>query len=400
MRKLLIFMMLMFFCNTQAQVLKKVYDELFKYSTLYVSGDISNSYENTVKDYFVQRPADNGLYDIPEVIDVTEYYPFDYRIAFGIRRLGLFDYEVKSKHYYDGSESTVGLSAPTAAVKGFEYLFNFELERERGEEFKNSRYFIRHTGKYHIVKLEQREQGNIGFKYQSAELRARIPLGRKLSISAGAIYRTHSAETGTGYNPIEIWLNRTDTYVDAYGNVIEYPINPWYTLGFIYGYTDHFTKYTDIQTGQERFDWIWKDSNGDIVAYSDIDFRNTIFGDLMNRWNEEQFAFIDDFGLISPIIGFDFYHNRNNFWTHIYGSYLPGYHKYIQGDIDFSYLNRNNYGKGGLRKDANLEQWEDYQFGAVIGWKIKRFGIFLEGEYTKFWDTEIYNSSIGINYRL
>ena len=120
----------------------------------------------------------------------------------------------------------------------------------------------------------------------------------------------------------------------------------------------------------------------------------------MNRYNAEQFELIDDFGLVSPIIGFDFYHNRNNFWAHIYGSYLPAYHRYIVGDVDYSYLNRNNYGKGGLRKDAKLEQWEDYQFGAVIGWKIKRFGIFLEGEYTKFWDTEIYNSSIGINYRL
>tara|TARA_R100000773_G_scaffold42620_1_gene40046 strand:+ start:59 stop:1228 length:1170 start_codon:yes stop_codon:yes gene_type:complete len=389
-------MVLMFFCNTQAQVLKKVYDELFKYSTVYVSGDISNAYENTVKDYFVERPSDNNLYEIPKVIDVTEYYPFDYRIAFGIRRLGLFDYEVKSKHYYDGSESTVGLSAPTAAVRGFEYLFNFELERERGEEFKNTRYFIRHTGKYHIIKLEQREKGNIGFKYQSAEIRGRVPLSNKFSLSLGAIYRTHSAETGTGYNPIEIWLN--ETKVDIYGN--EFPANAWYTLGFMYGYTDHYTKYTDYFSGVETYDWIWRDSEGNIVAYSDIDFRNTVFGDLMNRYNEEQFELIDDFGLISPIIGFDFYHNRNNFWTHIYGNYLPAYHRYIQGDVNYSYLHRNNYGKGGLRKDAKQEQWEDYQFGAVIGVKVKRFGIFLEGEYTKFWDTEFFNSSIGINYRL
>ena len=396
MKKLLIFVALMFFCNTQSQVLKKVYDELFKYSTVYVSGDISNANENTKKDYFVERPSDNNLYEIPKVIDVTEYYPFDYRIAFGVRRLGLFDYEVKSKHYYDGSESTVGLSAPTAAVKGFEYLFNFELERERGEEFKNTRYFIRHTGKYHIVKLEQREKGNIGFKYQSAEIRGRVPLGNKFSISLGAIYRTHSAETGTGYNPIEIWLN--ETKVDIYGN--EFPANAWYTLGFLYGYTDHYTKYTDYFSGVETYDWIWRDSQGNIVAYSDIDFRNTVFGDLMNRYNEEQFELIDDFGLISPIIGFDFYHNRNNFWTHIYGNYLPGYHRYIQGDVNYSYLHRNNYGKGGLRKDAKQEQWEDYQFGAVIGVKVKRFGIFLEGEYTKFWDTEFFNSSIGINYRL
>ena len=26
--------------------------------------------------------------------------------------------------------------------------------------------------------------------------------------------------------------------------------------------------------------------------------------------------------------------------------------------------------------------------------------IFVEGEYAKFWDSEIYNSSVGLNFRL
>ena len=398
MRKLLTILILMFFCNTEAQVLNKIYDNLFKYSTIYVAGDISNAYENTVKDYFVERPESGNLYDIPRVIDVTEYYKPDYRIGIGLRRLARFDYEIKSKHYYDGTESMIALSAPTAAVKGFEYLFHWEEERERGEEFINSRYFIRHTGKYHIVKLEQREQGNVGFKYQSAEVRARIPLGNKLSFSIGAMYRTH--QTPYGYNPIEIWLNEVETYIDSNGNEIEYPKNAWYSLGYVYGYTDHLTRYTDLQTNEQRTDWIWKDSDGKIVAYSDIDFRNTIFGDLMNKYNEEQWSLLDGFGVVSPVIGFDFYHSRNNFWTHAYGSYLAPYHKYVQGDEQYSYMNRNNWGKGGLIKGANNEQWEDYQAGLIIGLKLKRFGIFIEGEYTKFWDTEIFNSSIGINYRL
>ena len=309
-----------------------------------------------------------------------------------------FDYEIK-QNYIDGTENMIGLSAPTAAVKGFEYLFHWEKERERGEEFINTRYFLRHTGKYHIVKLEQREQGNVGFKYQSGELRFRIPIGFKFSFSLGAMYRTH--QTAYGYNPIEIWLNETAIWVNPdTGEEIEYPKNAWYSLGYVYGYTDHLTRYTDVQTNEQRTDWIWKDSNGKIVAYSDIDFRNGVFGDLMNRYNNEIWDELDGFGVVSPVVGFDFYHSRNNFWTHIYGSYLPPYHEYVSGDIDVSYLNRNNWGKGGLRKDSELEQWEDYQFGAIIGLKLKRFGIFIEGEYTKFWDTKIYNSSIGINYML
>ncbi len=397
MKKLIYIVILFTINNTQGQIFEKIYSKVFKYSTVYIAGDVSNAYENTRKDYFVERPSDDSLYDIPKVVDVTEYYKPDFRIGIGIRRLARFDYEIK-QNYIDGTENMIGLSAPTAAVKGFEYLLHYERERERREEFTNSRYFLRHTGKFHIVKLEQREQGNVGFKYQSGEVRFRLPLGNKFSVSLGGMYRTH--QTAYGYNPIEIWLNETAIYVTPTGEEIEYPANPWYSLGYDYGYSDHFTKYTDVDTGEERYDWIWKDSDGNIVSYSDIQFRQEIFGNLMNRYNNEIWDELDGFGVISPVVGFDFYYARSRFWSHIYGSYLPPYHKYIQGDKQYSYMNRNNWGKGGLRKDSELEQWEDYQAGAIIGIKLNKLGIFIEGEYTRFWDTEIFNSSVGINYQL
>jgi hypothetical protein len=69
------------------------------------------------------------------------------------------------------------------------------------------------------------------------------------------------------------------------------------------------------------------------------------------------------------------------------------------GDGDFNYGNRNNWGKGGLRQDSEFEQWDDYQFGGSIGWKLsKSFGIFVEGEYTKMWASEFFNSTFGFNY--
>ena len=393
MKKLLLVLCLLISFNSNAQFLKELYKDFLKYGTFYVAGDASNAYEQTYKDYFVERPEDGDLYSIPRVIDVTNYYPMDYRVGLGFRKLARFGYEVKAKDYYDGTENNKSLSAPTSSVKGLEYLFHYEKERERGEEFFNSRFFIRHVGKYHIVKLEQREQGNVGFKYQSAEVRGRLPIGKKFSLSAGAIYRTH--QTPYGYNPIEIWLNETE--VDDFGN--EYPKNPWYTLGYVYGYTDNFTKYTDINTGEERYDWIWKDSNDKVVAWSDRDFRNSIFGDLMNLYNREQWDLLDAFGEVAPVVGFDFYHYRSNFWLHAYGNYILPYHKYITGDENVSYLNRNNWGKGGLKKDSQLEQWDDYQAGLIFGWKLsKTIGIFAEGEYTKFWDSEIYNSSVGVNF--
>ena len=40
--------------------------------------------------------------------------------------------------------------------------------------------------------------------------------------------------------------------------------------------------------------------------------------------------------------------------------------KYIAGEEEFSYLNRNNWGKGGLILDNELEQWSDYSFGNFL----------------------------------
>lgn len=372
-----------------------LYENFFKYGTFYIAGDISNAYETTRKDYFVRPPEDGNLYDIPTVVDVTEYFPHDYRIGIGIRRIARFDYENKEKQYYDGTETNIALSAPTAAFSGWEYLFHYEKERQRGEVFSNHRYFLRNTGKHHILKIESREEGNVGFKYNSAEIRARLPIGKKFSVSGGIIARTH--QQAYGYNPVEIWLN--ETTLNDFGE--EVPAHPWYSLGFEYGYSDHFTSYTDIETGQTTYDWIWKDIDGNIVAYSDIDFRNTIFGDLMQRYNNEQWDLLDAFAEVAPIVGFDYYTYTDKFWCHAYANFILPYHKYFKGEEQFSYLNRNNWGKGGLVQDSELEQWSDFQYGLMFGWKLTNsLGIFIEGEYTKFWDTKIYKTTFGINLEI
>jgi len=95
MKNLILILALLITSSTSAQFLKDVYKDFLKYSTFYVAGDITNAYENTRKDYFVARPEDGDLYAIPRVIDVTEYYDYDYRIGFGIRKLGRYDYENK-----------------------------------------------------------------------------------------------------------------------------------------------------------------------------------------------------------------------------------------------------------------------------------------------------------------
>jgi len=393
MRKVLLLIFLAFSVNVSGQFVNTLYEDFLKYGTIYAAGNASNAYESSRKDYFLARAGEGGLYEVPRVEDVTEYHPFDYRIGFGIRKLARFDYEVKGSKFYTGTENNVALSAPTAAVHGLEYLFHYEKERLRSEEFVNFRYFLRHTGKYHIVKLESREQGDADFEYKSAEARLRLPIGKKFSISAGAIFKTH--KTAHGYNPIEIWLNEMD---DA-GNFI----NPWYTLGHVYGLSDHHyeSTYDNLETGQEETitDWYWIDEEGDIIAHTDLEFRNTVYRDLIHRFNNERWDMLEGFGEIAPIVGFDFYHYQNDFWLHTYGNYIIPYHSYVMGDKMYNYLNRNNWGRGGLRKDAEPEQWSDYQAGIMMGWKVSRhLGVFIEVEYTKFWSSEMFQSTLGINY--
>ena len=127
-------------------------------------------------------------------------------------------------------------------------------------------------------------------------MRARLPIGKKFSLSGGVMFRTH--DRAYGYNPFEVWVNEED--VD--GN----PINPWYTLGYDNGYTDQYytETYIDPVTGDEveRNDWFWQNEDGERVADSDLEFRDGVFRDLINDFNNEMWDEIGQFGLVSPVV--------------------------------------------------------------------------------------------------
>jgi len=180
-------------------------------------------------------------------------------------------------------------------------------------------------------------------------------------------------------------------------NGTPYYTNQWYALGFEYGYSDHFTESTT--NGETTEDWIWKDKDDNVVANTDLEFREEVFPSLINRYNREAWDLVDPFIDVAPIVGFDFYHYKNNFWLHTFGNYILPYHQYVKGDQDFSYLNRDNWGAGGLRKDSTPAQWADFSFGTAIGFKAtKTLGFFIEGEYAKNWDSRLFQTTFGINF--
>ena len=85
-----ILLALLFTLNIDAQFFKKTYDNIFKYATIYVAGDMREAYETKYPDYFIRTNPDD-LYAIPDVIDETIYHPFDYRVGIGIRKLARYD---------------------------------------------------------------------------------------------------------------------------------------------------------------------------------------------------------------------------------------------------------------------------------------------------------------------
>jgi len=370
---------------------ENLYKDFLKYGTVYAAGDISNAVEAQEPTYVLRTNQDGSIYSIPDIEDVTDRFPFDYRYSIGIRKLARFDYERKPKNFYDGNESQLVYAAPSSAIQGLEYQIHFENERWNGRNFKNHRVFLKHTGKYHIFKAESREVSKINLNYKSAELRARLPIGKKFSISAGVVARGH--DRAYGYNPFEIWLN--EMAPDSNGT--PYYTNPWYTLGFQYGYSDHYT--TSTTGGNTTNDWIWKDEDGNIVANTDLEFREEVFPSIINRYNREAWDLVDPFVELAPIVGFDFYHYKNNFWLHSFGNIILPQHKYIKGDGDFTYLNRGNWGPGGLIEGAEPEQWSDFSMGVAFGWKVgKNLGVFAEGEYSKMWESRLFQTTFGLNY--
>ena len=100
--------------NTNAQFFKKI----FKYSTVYTSGNISMPLIEDRKEFYVTQEG--------EVRDVTKEPKFDYRYSVGWRKLARFDYENRQNEFYDGSEKQVTLSAGVGNVDNWEWLFNYD----------------------------------------------------------------------------------------------------------------------------------------------------------------------------------------------------------------------------------------------------------------------------------
>jgi len=350
-------LLLLFTLNAQADIFKDV----FKYATFYGAYTQSNSIQGD-KTFYVSQNS--------ELFETTVRNPADEIKTFGFRKLAHFGYEDKDR-FYDGEEQNNSLNSNIGNVKGLEYLFEYQEGRQQGREFNNKQLFVRYLAKWWLVKAEYNKNELVDIDYKSADLRFRIPIGKKLSLSVGAMYRTY--DKAYGHNPIQKYLEE----------------NAWWNLSYDYGHTDQAYSWENLSTGETGYNYFWYNAEGTLLSNSDLDYRNNIYGQLVNRYNSEQLALIGDFADLSSVIGLDFYHYRKNFWLHAYANALP-HHKLLKGDERYSYGNF-------IEKD----NWLDYSFGGVFGVRLnKKLGLFAEITSQRYWDRELKTIKAGINFKI
>jgi len=340
MKKILILLLLV--ANiTQAQDFKKY----FKFATFYgaASGGTSISDVETFS-------VTNGLET------ATIKTPFDYNVAFGIRKIARFGYENKAQTFYDGTETSWSDGANVGKVRGLEFLFEVDYARQQGNEYLDQHHFIRFVDDKYILKGEYLEDGFADIKYFETSERYRYKVNNKLSFNVGAVQRLAEPY---GYDPLEEWrLGNGDIH---------------YTyLALQEGYN------VNVQESE------YMNPDGDIVATSVEVWEEVVIPGVLADYTTRKRNELDLAIQHSVVMGFDYYHYTKSFWVHTWGNIMP-YH--LDEGKDYSY------------HEYEGKQWLDYSGGMIFGAKVtKRIGIFTEGKYNKYWNREWYDFKLGINY--
>tara|TARA_R110001592_G_scaffold103040_2_gene290347 strand:+ start:10436 stop:11476 length:1041 start_codon:yes stop_codon:yes gene_type:complete len=328
--------------NANAQLDLKKY---FKFATFYgaASGGTSISDVETFS-------VTNGL----QVSTVKT--PFDYNIAFGVRKIARFGYENRANTFYDGTEDSWADGANIGKVKGLEFLFEIDYTREQGVRYVDQHHFIRYVQDLYIVKGEYLEDGFADIKYVEMSERYRCKVNNKLSFNVGAAQRLAEPY---GYDPLEEWrLSSGDIH---------------YTyLALQEGY--------NVNVAESEY----MDPDGNIVATSVEVWEEVVIPVMLAGYTERKRSELDLVVQHSLVAGFDYYHYTKAFWMHTWANVMP-YH--LDDGNDYSYHKYEG------------KQWLDYNGGVIFGAKInKRLGVFTEGKYNKYWNRKWYDFKLGVNY--
>ena len=336
-------------CAQEDGKFKKGLKKTFKFATFYGAVNGGNSVSDV--DIF---SVTNGLET--QTIET----PFDYSIAFGVRKIARLGYENRANTFYNGTENSFSDAATIGRVSGFEFLFEADYTRQQGTEFFNQQHFLRYVADRYIIKTEYVEDGFADIKFFEASQRYRQKIGNKFSLNIGAVQRLSEPY---GYDPLEEWKLSN-------GNL-------HYTqLAIQEGYSIQF----DGQGGETYYN-----PSGAVVAENTQIWEGVVIPEVLSDYVEKERNKLPAQWNYSVVVGFDYYHFTKEFWLHSWGNIMP-YH-YDDGG-EFSYHKFN----GG--------QWIDYSGGLIFGYYVipKKLGLFIEGKYNKYWNRNWHDFSFGVNY--
>jgi hypothetical protein len=362
MRKLVLILLAVVSLQVNGQEKKIDFKDIFKFGTVYgaVNGGTSLS--------------DRELYSVTNGLQTsTIETPYDYSILFGIRKIKKFGYESKES-FKNGTENSFTDAATLGRWNNkVEFLFEGEYKRQEGEMYLDQHHFIRYVGddgcsekfcwKHYIVKVEYLEDGFADIKYFEASQRLtyKAPKITNLTFNFGAAQRLAEPY---GYDPLAEWVlsNGNLHYTD---------------LALQEGYTVEF----DGTGGVE-----YLDPSGNSVATSTEVWEAVVIPTVLADYSEKKRNELNQTIQHSFVMGADYYKYSKKSWLHAWGNIMP-YHYDAGGDFSYHKFNEG--------------QWTDYSAGLIFGhWVNKNLGIFIEGNYNKYWNREWHGFSAGINYRV
>ena len=324
----------------------------FKFSTFYAAASGGTSISDV--DVF---SVTNGL----ETSTIKT--PFDYNLAFGIRKIARFGYENRANTFYDGTENSWSDGANIGKVSGLEFLFETDIKRQEGVDYVDQHHFIRYVGDWYILKGEYLQDGFADIEYFETSQRYRYNIGR-LSLNAGLAQRMSEPYS---YDPLEEWL------LDNGGI--------------------HYT-YLALQEGYnvDVYNSIYTDPSGEVVATSPEVWEEVVIPQMLSDYTEKKRDQLENKLQQSLVLGLDYYYYKKNFWLHTWANLMPWH--YDDGG-EYSY---NNH-KSNAWRYMDDKQWFDYSGGLIFGYKLnKHLGTFVEGKYNKYWNRKWYDFKGGVNY--
>ena len=420
-KKLLIIMML---TTSLFGQIEEVFTNFFKYSTVYAGFNLTSPMHQDDRYRLSMIDPETGLEnwqtgEVQVVREKRELKP-DYDIAFGIRKIARFHYEPKrgvknagvGGDWYKGmQDASPNEEATIGRVKGWEYLVKYMEHRRWDMEHKSSEFEIRYLADWFVLKLKYMDLGLEEIEYGQGDLRFRKEFinggNSSFNVSFGIGARTHPVY---GFAPTVIDSNwYTSSWWDFAED--EFGVDDRGYLGDTNG--DEvgdggigiYDQTTGEYIGYVGWDYRWFDRNGNLMAMSDREFYQYHFPGLLEKWFGKQLRGLGNQREISVSLGLDWYQYTENFWIHAWGTLFP----YHYGLDKYSYHNavlwkeHQEDGKDPQKfefGDKGTGIWYDYDFGAVIGFKLQdNLGFYVEGKYLNYWERPAYDIKVGLNYQ-